>query len=448
MNKTARLSAFRRFRVPLLLIGAALLGGVAYLGWQHYGGRQSPADLYQLVAVQRADVEDVVTATGTLQPRDYVDVGAQVSGQLKVFHVEVGSEVKAGDLLAEIDATVLQSKVDATRAQLRNLRAVLGERESSLMLAEIQHRRQQNLIAENATTEEAVQQAEAALRSARAQIEALRAQIEQSESNLRADEANLDYTRIYAPIAGTVVSISARQGQALNATQQAPVILRVADLSTMTVQTQVSEADVSRLRSGMEAYFTTLGNPGQRWYGKLRKIEPTPTVTNNVVLYNALFDVPNPDRRLMTQMTAQVFFVVARAENALTVPMAAVGNLALRSRPAAAGEGGAPPGSAERAQARPRPTAGEAGEGGERAARRAARSEGGEAGAPRGRSATVKVLGEDGALVEREVRIGVSSRIAAQVLEGLQEGEQVVAGLRQNGAAGAAQGGSVPRIPR
>jgi macrolide-specific efflux system membrane fusion protein len=123
---------------------------------------------------------------------------------------------------------------------------------------------------------------------------------------------------------GTVVSISTKQGQTLNSVQQAPTILRIADMSTMTVQTQVSEADVSKLRPGMESYFTTLGGQGRRWYGSLRKLEPTPTVTNNVVLYNALFDVPNTNSSLLPNMTAQVFFAAAQARNVLLVPAAAV----------------------------------------------------------------------------------------------------------------------------
>jgi len=141
---------------------------------------------------------------------------------------------------------------------------------------------------------------------------------------LRADEANLNYAKIYAPMDGTVVSLTARQGQTLNANQTAPTILRIADLSTMTVQTQVSEAEVGKLRKGMEVYFTTLGSQGRRWYGALRKVEPTPTVTNNVVLYNALFDVPNKNQALLPSMTTQVFFIAATAKDALLVPTAAV----------------------------------------------------------------------------------------------------------------------------
>ncbi len=311
-------------RYTMGLAGTAVLAAAGFLTWQHFWGRPSELDRYQFATVQRGDIEDLVTATGTLQPRDYVDVGAQVSGQLKKIHVEIGSVVQAGDLLAEIDPTVYLANVDARRAALRNLHATMAERQSQLALARMQQDRQRNLMAGDATTTEALQSAEASVRAAKAQVDALQAQIEQSESSLRADEANLNYAHIYSPISGVVVSISARQGQTLNTNQQAPTLLRVADLSTMTVQTQVSEADIGQLRPQMDAYFTTLGNRGRRWSGNLRKVEPTPTVTNNVVLYNALFDVANDQRNLLPQMTAQVFFVSASAKDVLTVPASAV----------------------------------------------------------------------------------------------------------------------------
>src|SRR5690606_9867014 len=130
---------------------------------------------------------------------------------------------------------------------------------------------QQNMMREEATTAEAVQTAEAELQSAKAQVAALKAQIQQTLSTLRADRANLAYTKIHAPMSGTVVSESAKEGQTLNANQQAPILVRIADLSVMTVQTQVSEADVSRLRVGMPVYFTTLGSEGKRWEGRLRQ---------------------------------------------------------------------------------------------------------------------------------------------------------------------------------
>ena len=398
-------------RRALLILVPALLAG-AWYAWPQVFGKRDPLTGYQFSTVQRGDIEDVVTATGTLQPRDYVDVGAQVSGQLRKIHVEVGDTVNAGDLLAEIDPTVYRARVDASRAQLKNLRAQLKDREAQLALAQIQLRRQRALMAEDATTKESLQTAEASAKSAEAQLEAVRAQIEQIESTLRGDEASLQYARILSPMAGTVVSITARQGQTLNTNQQAPVVMRIADLSTMTVQTQVSEADVSRLELGMEAYFTTLGGSGKRWQGKLEKIEPTPTVTNNVVLYNALFDVLNPDGLLMTQMTAQVFFIVSQAKDVLLVPMAALTQGAPRapqlSPPASPGNGAG------------RGMGAGAGQG---------RSGGAAAASTGPRQGTVKVADERGGVQERKVELGVSNRVQTQVLSGLAEGERVVSGL-------------------
>lgn len=444
-----------RYTVGVLAL--ALLGAAGFAAWRWMAGRQNPREQYQIVTVQRGDIEDLVTATGTVQPRDYVDVGAQVSGQLKKIHVEVGSVVQAGDLLAEIDPTVLLANVDARRAGLRNLRATLLDREAQLSLAELQFTRQKNLMAADATTQEALQQAEASLRSARAQLAALKAQIEQSESTLRADEANLGYARILAPISGTVVSITARQGQTLNANQQAPTVLRVADLSTMTVQTQVSEADVSKLRQGMRVYFTTLGSQGRRWYGALRKVEPTPTVTNNVVLYNALFDVPNDNRALMTSMTAQVFFIAASAKDALYVPAAAVvsprgGSRRGTGTPAAAASDAPQASAPVQAQAPSVRAPADRASAPADAASRSVAWGGPSAPQPRGpRQATVKVIDAQGRIEERQVTLGVSNRVQVQVLSGLQEGEEVVAGLklspageRNRSAAAGGPGGMPP----
>jgi macrolide-specific efflux system membrane fusion protein len=299
--------------------------------------------------------------------------------------------VKTGDLLAEIDPTVYKTKVDADRAQLRTQEAQLADRQAQLRLAEQKAQRQHNMMREQATTAEAVQTAQAELDSAKAQIGVIRAQIQQTRSTLRGDQANLGYTKIYAPMAGTVVTQAAKEGQTLNANQSAPIVLRIADLSTMTVQTQVSEADVSRLRVGMPVYFTTLGEQSKRWKGTLRQVNPTPEVLNNVVLYNALFDVPNSNGALMTQMTAQVFFVVAEAKDAAFVPAAAV----------------------QRRQGK----------------------------------ATVRVQTEDGKFEQREVELGLVTRVAAEVRSGLQPGERVVTNApQQNRGARAASNAPMPKM--
>ena len=407
-GRVARLVPRRRgAQVAALAALLALAAGGAY-GVHAWAARAGAAEQLTVAAAQRGDLEDTVTATGILQPRDYVDVGTQVSGQLKKLGVEIGSRVKAGQLIAEIDPTVYQSRVEADQAQLRTQQAQLVDKQAQLTLAEQQHDRQVNMMKDNATTQDALQTSEAALRSARAQIDVLKAQIEQTQSTLRGDQASLSYTKIFAPMSGTVVAQSAKQGQTLNANQQAPVIVRIADLSTMTVQSQVSEADVSRLRPGMSVYFTTLGDAGKRWTGSLRQINPSPETVNNVVLYDALFDVDNRDGALMTQMTAQVFFVAAQAKGAVLVPVSAL-------RPATA------PGASRRG------------------------SRGTEAAAVDPRTslangpAVVRVMAPDGSLVPRDVRVGMVSRISAQIVSGLEPGEKVVVGQRTTAAATAAK---------
>jgi macrolide-specific efflux system membrane fusion protein len=418
---------FFRFKWFWLLLLVALLVGTWVVTRDGSGQTR-----FSTAIVGRGNIENLVTATGILQPREYVDVGAQVSGQLKVLHVAVGSEVKQGDLLAEIDATVYAARVEGNRAQLRNQQAQLKDRDAQLKLAHINYQRQVNLQKEDASTTEELQSAEASLQSAEAQLESLKAQVAQTESSLRAEEANLEYARIYAPMSGTVVSITSRQGQTLNTNQTAPTVLRIADLSTMTVQAQVSEADIGKLETGMRVYFTTFGSGGKRWYSTLGRVEPTPTVLNNVVLYNALFDVPNPDGALMTQMTTQVFFIVAQARDVLQVPVAA---LSFQKRD----EDSVRPGAGQGRPERPAQAAGEQRQGPTQAGGQ--RPEGGDRRRPEGRgdvpageprTATIKVLLPRNKVEERTVSIGVSNRVRAQVLSGLEEGETVILGDAAN----------------
>lgn len=400
--------------VPLLAVAAAV-------GWLKLHPKADPAARWETATVVQGDIEDAVTALGNLQPKNYVDVGAQVSGQLMKIDVAVGQKVKAGDLLAEIDPTLAEAKVTADQAALANLQAQLVDKRAQLDLAQKQLVRQQNMMKDNATSEDALQIAATAVRSNKAQIAALEAQANEAQSTLAADKANLGYTKIYAPMTGTVVSLTAQQGQTLNASQTAPVILRIADLATMTVWTQVSEADVPRLKLGMDAYFTTLGDQSQKWRGRLLQILPTPDVVNNVVLYPALFDVANPDGKLMTQMSAQVFFVVAAVKNAVSVPVAA-----LHQTGANAARTEADPDMAD-------PAAGATGDDAETAS-----------GTENAKPYFVRVLDGSGHAVRRQVWIGISNRVSAEVLDGLDPGDVVVIGRHtadataEAGTAGAA----------
>jgi macrolide-specific efflux system membrane fusion protein len=415
-------SRVSRFRQPALVLAAcAVLAGGGYYTWQTWFAKDGSANSLLTAVVTRGNLEDTVTATGTLQPKDFVDVGTQVSGQLKKLLVDIGDVVKKGQLLAEIDPSVYQAKVDGDQAQLLNQRAQIADKQAQLALADLQLTRQQNLTREEATTADALQSAEATRKSALAQLDSIKAQMQQTESTLRGDEASLGYTKIYAPIAGTVVSQAAKQGQTLNANQQAPIVMRIANLSTMTVQAQVSEADVPKLQVGMNVYFTTLGGDNRRFYGKLRQIPPTPTVVNNVVLYDALFDVANPNQALMTQMTAQVFFVASSAKDAVLVPLTALLPVAVEDRPRAPRVSGA--GAAE-------------GKGAVRSAGADPRNQ-----FANGR-ALVSVVDADGKVADREVKVGVMNRVSAQIISGLEPGETVVIGTKAPAAATPAQTGS------
>ncbi len=335
-----------------------------------------------------------------------------MTGQLKALHVAIGDIVKEGQLVAEIDPTIFASRVDATRATMRNLGAQLDERIAQQRLAQQQHARNKKLFAADAVSEEVLQQSAAAQEQAAAQVASLKAQIAQNESQLKADEANLRYTKIYAPMSGTVVSITARQGQTLVSSQTAPTILRVADLSTMTVWAQVSEADVPKIRLTMPVYFNTLGLTERRWNSKVRQILPTPETVNNVILYNVLFDVANPDQVLKPQMSAQAYFLLARADDVLMVPSAALQPLPKAAKDKrgdkAASQGSLGGKDVSHAE-------------GKGAADKA------EGGKPRERKQIVRVL-KDGRIEPREVSVGITTRLHAQVLSGLAEGEEVVVG--------------------
>jgi macrolide-specific efflux system membrane fusion protein len=358
---------------PWRVAGAAAV--VLLLGYWWWGGEDEDAPQPLIVAVSRGDIENAVTATGSLQPSDWVDVGAQVSGQLRSLAVQVGDQVVEGQLLAEIDASVQINRVEASRAGLEAERAQLSAREAAVALARSNLERQQELSEQNLASRNDLDRAVNDLAAAESALAELESRIVRSNASLASDEAQLGYSRIYAPMAGTVVSVSMTVGQTLNATQQVPTILRIADLTTMTVQADVSEADVGQLKVGTPVYFTTLGGGERRWNGTVRQILPSPTVQNNVVFYPVLFDVDNADGALLPQMTAQVFFVVSARQDVLTVPVGALRYADGRAD-----------------------------------------------------VASVVVVDESGDWETREVTLGLSNRVSAEVQSGLVEGERVIAG--------------------
>lgn len=352
----------------VLIAFLLLAAGLAWKFWWH----KPAAPVYQKAAVEYADLEETVQATGVLQPVSRVDVGAQVSGQLQKLHAQLGQVVKKGELLATIDPSIARNDMLNQDAALEYQAAQKESKQAELEQAKRELARQESMLANDATARTDVEQAASKVRILEAEIRALSAQMRQTQAGLETARTRLGYTQITAPMDGNVVNIVTQEGQTVIATQQAPTILTLARLDTMTVKAQVSEAEVSRLHPGQTVYFTTLGQSEQRHYGKLRTIQPAPEKINNAVFYSALFDVPNLKRELWTDMTVQVNFVVGEAKHALSVPVIALGDKDKSGRYA------------------------------------------------------VRVLNADGSVSARRVRIALNDHVKAQVQEGLAAGEQVI----------------------
>lgn len=396
----------RKSFTPARIAALAAVLAAAAIGAKLLFFSAPPAPRFVTATATRGDLEDAVLATGTVQAFKQVSVGAQVSGQVKTLFVELGQRVKKGQPVAEIDSTTQQNTVRNAEAALENVRAQLAAQKAALVQAELGYRRQKHLLDNEAGARADYEAAEAQLATTRANIAALQAQIKQAEITADTAKVNLGYTKIVSPIDGIVVALVVQQGQTVNANQTTPTIIKVAQLDTVTVKTQISEADVVKVQPGLPVYFTILGQPDQRYHAQLRTIEPatdailtegtgassssTGTSTTTAIYYNGLFDVPNPDNQLRISMTAQVSIVRAQAKGAVTIPASALG--------------------------------------------------------PRGKDGRhgVRVLGADGQPTPRQVRVGINNNVTAEVTEGLAEGDKVVLG---EAAAGAPSQGGMPRPP-
>ncbi|WP_367106771.1 efflux RND transporter periplasmic adaptor subunit [uncultured Psychrobacter sp.] len=389
---------------------------------------------YITATAEIGDIENNVMASGKVKALNTVDVGAQVSGEVTRLYVEVGDEVKAGDLIAQIDqvtqknnlsnqqASLEQSEAAiqsaeaellSRRASLKSAEADLNSRQSELKQAQADFERLQGLVAIDAISQQeydtqatrvetakaavdnaraAIDTAKAAIITTQANINSQRAELRKSQTNVSTAREDLSYTTIRAPMAGTVVSITTEQGTTVNANQTAPTIVTLADLSTARINAQISEADVINVEPGMPVYFNIIGNPDQKYDATLKAIEPAPenisdtSSTDAAIYYIGYIEVPNTERRFRIDMTAQVYIVVDEAKNALLIPSAAL-------QPAS----GAPKSTD------------------------AANTE-----ATNGSTANVRVLKDDGEVVEQTVQVGINNRVNAQILNGLSEGDEVI----------------------
>ena len=313
-----------RKKIASAIVVFALLGAGGWYAWKHFNKPEAQEQTARPVAVVRGSIEDVVTAQGKLEPKEYVNVGAQVSGQIEKLYVDIGDNVKIGDPIADIDPEIYESQVAGDEARLKTLNAQKMEQEALIEQAKRNVVRNQKLVKQKAVSQEVADDSQTTLDIAIAQLSSLEAQIEEQQSTLEGNKANLNYTKIYSPIAGTVVTLETREGETLNANQTTPTIVQVANLDIMTVKAQVAEADITKIKEGMSVYFTTLGSQQRRWSTTVRQILPTPETINDVVLYNVLADIKNEDRQLMTSMSTQMFFQLGKADDVLVIPAAAL----------------------------------------------------------------------------------------------------------------------------
>jgi macrolide-specific efflux system membrane fusion protein len=381
--------------VLLVIVGA---GGGGYKWYSEAYARDPLADVITTEAV-RGDIELAVLATGTLRPVKLVAVGAQASGRVTALNVGVGKRVKQGDLIAEIDSLTQQNALKSANAALANMRAQLNEKQATLAYSKGALSRAKETFDRAASSKDAYEAAKLTVSTGEAQVASLAAQIVEAEIAVKTAELNLSYTKITAPIDGTVLLVTTQQGQTVNASQSAPTIVVLGQIDTMTVRAEISEADVTKVKPGQSVYFTVLGDPSKRWDATLAAVDPAPdtlrsdseiatsstssssssTTSSEAIYYYGRFDVPNPDGLLKTYMTAEVHIVLGSAKNAVLVPSSAL---------SVDGKDG---------------------------------------------SASVDVVDAKGVMSHRKVEIGLDDKVNVEIRSGLEAGEKIVASRRSAG---------------
>ncbi|MFZ5863942.1 MAG: efflux RND transporter periplasmic adaptor subunit [Nitrospirota bacterium] len=380
-------------------LAITLVGGVWY-----WTSRHNDAPEYQTAAVARGDLTQVVTATGQLNPVVSVQVGSQISGIIQKLFADFNSRVKAGQVLAQLDSSTYVANLRQAEGELANARAGLD-------LARVKATRASELRGKDLIPQSEYDQAQADLHQAEAAVMI-------REASVRKAAVDVERCTIEAPIDGVVISRSVDVGQTVAASLSAPTLFVIAnDLAKMQINASVAEADIGGVEVGQDVNFTVDAFPSQRFQGRVVQVRNAPVTVQNVVTYDTIIEVANPELTLKPGMTANVSIVVAARENVLTVP-----NAALRFRPA----------DAETASGQSRTTRGAS----------AAMRPDSRGGAPGGR-AVYRVEDEQAATVERvPVKTGITDGVTTEIVEGLQEGDRVIIGLRVDQSISSARGGA------
>lgn len=332
--------------------------------------------------VRHSDIMQTVNATGEIAAAQLVDVGAQASGQIKKLYVKLGQQVKKGDLIADIDSTTQLNTLNTNKAKLDTYRAQLVSAQIALKMKQRAFDRERALMGQDATSKADFDNAQDNLAAARANVAELKSQIRQTQIAINTSEADLGYTRITAPMDGTVVSIPVEEGQTVNSSQNTPTIVQLADLSKMLNKMQIAEGDMSKVKAGMHLTFTTLADNNKVRKATLEAVDPGLTkmsqgsydtstdTTDTAIYYYARALVPNDDGTLHIGMTTQNNIFVKSVKNVLTVS-----NQAIRHN--------------------------------------------------RGKK-VVKVLGDNQQVQEKQIETGITDGMRTEVKSGLKEGDRVV----------------------
>ena len=280
---------------------------------------------YQTQKLEKCTITQVVEASGTINPVNTVSVGSTVSGLMKEIYVDYNTEVKKGQLLAQIDPANFQASVDQNRAQIRNAEANLAKLNAEMVMAQKTYNRYKNLYQKNFIAKSELDQAESDYLAKKASIGAQRASISQARATYNTAMTNLGYTKIIAPVDGTIISRDIDVGQPVAASFQAPELFTIAqDLKKMQIEVNVSEADIGKVKEGQDVEYTLDGYPDSVFYGKVTQVRLDSIVTSNVVTYTVIVSVNNDDLKLKPGMTANVSIVTSRNEDVMCAPSIAL----------------------------------------------------------------------------------------------------------------------------
>jgi HlyD family secretion protein len=443
-------------RIIWIIVALVVVTGVI-LGLTVFKNGKSGEPKYRTETIGRGDVEAVVVTSGTLNPIETIDIGAQVSGKITKLYADYNTPVKQGDIVAELDQEQLKMKIQQNEASYQTRSAGLEQSKVTLQTSEKAYDRAKALFGKNLLSVEEMDAAEATYLNAKSSLVSAQASLSQARSTLDQSKVDLSYAVIRAPVDGVVITRKVSLGQTVQSSYQAPVLFQIAtDLTKMKVECDVDESDIGKVKEGQKVRFTVEAFPNETFNGVVQQVRVSPTTTNNVVTYTTIVNLDNPEKKLLPGMTATVSIIVGEAKNVLRVS-----NSALRFTPDLSPEalqalmkdamdramakrqaqgdqtGGAPQGAMPGAVGQ-RP-AGQAGQpGGQPGGPRTFNRQGG--GQARQQIPRVFIQEPDGKLRMEFLRTGVTDTAYAEIVRSdLKEGDVVLAGLQSATAANANQ---------